>query len=590
MEADVCYVERLDLWHATERLENRWWNGFGFGDPEAVPSLTIVAEVNPSFDGSRRSAGAFLRDTKGNTWLAHTGRVGGGKKGVGKTAFLDTFSGSVQTVDGYDYVVIGRIDAKDFLDKLAAFVRTVHTFKAGVGNEEMESSDDGEEEEENEEDVGVPDDITDEPWSLDDVFADADAGTRLALLEWLGAAILHAHEQSTSCWAVTRRSGPRLRLLVGSTLAFEIGQDRIGVGLQLSRIPDSVDATADAGKPDYPFARIDHGVARWFSVEKFITRRDEFRSAALQFIERAASSFRNSPYARHHAPELVTEIGKALGAALPQPSHRGVDKAPSHWKIAPGPRAWLWPKCREGGYIAIGWDELGDLSGGDRDEFDARVEKAIVEHPEWKRRSIEQAWRFLNIPIGAKIVANDGTRRVVGIGTVTGPYHYLDEGTGFAHRLPVRWDDVRERVVEQPGWLRTVIRLSPATFASIVDAPSPGEHRSEPPSPAAEPEGEVDFGGLMDQLEGLGSDFPTISWLAICSPSRPSASWSSRAFPARARPSSRWPLPRRSSPWVQPTTVQMLTRRVQEKPSRFASSPTCSSFVGSSFRLSWPRA
>ena len=30
MEADVCYVERLDLWHATERLENRWWNGWWY--------------------------------------------------------------------------------------------------------------------------------------------------------------------------------------------------------------------------------------------------------------------------------------------------------------------------------------------------------------------------------------------------------------------------------------------------------------------------------------------------------------------------------------------------------------------------------
>jgi predicted component of viral defense system (DUF524 family) len=33
-----------------------------------------------------------------------SGRIGGGKKGIGRAAFLDGFSGAVQTVDGNDYV------------------------------------------------------------------------------------------------------------------------------------------------------------------------------------------------------------------------------------------------------------------------------------------------------------------------------------------------------------------------------------------------------------------------------------------------------------------------------------------------------
>lgn len=129
----ASYVQRLDLWYAPRREHNRWWNGFGLGEPVGTSPMSIVAEVNPTFDGSRRAAGAFLRDGKGQVWLAHSGRIGGGKKGVGRTAFLDAFSGTVQEVEGHDYVIIGRIDARNFPDRLVAFVRAVQAFKADSG-------------------------------------------------------------------------------------------------------------------------------------------------------------------------------------------------------------------------------------------------------------------------------------------------------------------------------------------------------------------------------------------------------------------------------------------------------------------------
>lgn len=505
MEAKTCHVERLDLWHATSRLPNRWWNGFGFGDIE-VPSLSIVAEVNPSFDGSRRSAGAFLQGADGKVWLAHSGRVGGGKKGVGRTAFLSVFSGSVEDVDGHDYVVIGRIDAKNFLDKLATFVRTVQSFKAGVDGQ-ADDDDEGEEDEE-EEVSGESDDFSEEPWGLAAVFPDADPATQRALMEWFAEALRHAHAQSASCWAVTRRDGPRLRLLVGKTVAFEIGLARVAVGLHLPSIVSSADATADAGVQDFLFKHIDGTLLRWFSIERFLARRDKLLTAAMRFIELAAAAYQNSPYAGHHAPELLAEFAELLGTPLPKPAHGGADIAPSYWKISPGARARLWPRCRDGGYIAIGWDELGDLNGLDRDGFDARLDEALVEFPTWKRGGLEQVWRFINIPPGAKIVANDGTRRVVGIGTVTGAYEYVVDGEKFAHRLPVRWDDVRERVVEQRGWVKTIIQLSPAVFAEVVNAPSPGEQVAEKLAPKAKPIEKLDFDGIMDRLNAAGLRFP----------------------------------------------------------------------------------
>lgn len=500
-EAEVCYVERLDLWHTAERMDNRWCNGFGLGDPTTVPMLTVVTWINPAFNGSRRSgAGVFFRDTEGHTWLAHSGRIGGGKKGVGRTAFLDGFSGAVQTVEGNNYVVIGRIGAAEFLDELAAFVRAVQAFKVRVGA----LGDQGEEDDEV--DGDGEDGTAQDAWGLDAVLSEVDPVARRALVEWLGAAIGHAHAQGPSCWAVTRRSGPRLRLLVGNMVAFEIGRGRVGVGLQLPGIPTSVDASADAGKTDYEFSRTDGGVLRWFSITKFVAQREGLRPAAMHFIEQAARAYQKSPYARFHVPELLDALTDSLGGPLPKPAHAG--SAPSYWKVAPGERALLWPQCRDGGFIAIGWDDLGDLGGIDREGFDAAVEKALARYPSWTRKGVEQVWRFVNIPVGAKVVANEGTRRVLGIGTVTGRYYYEDDGSGFAHRLPVRWDDLRVRAVKQPSWLATIRQLPPAAFASIVAAPSPGEVLPEPPPPEAEPEEKIDFGGITDRLDDAGLRFP----------------------------------------------------------------------------------
>lgn len=147
-------------------------------------------------------------------------------------------------------------------------------------------------------------------------------------------------------------------------------------------------------------------------------------------------------------------------------SPRAVGNGPEAWKVSPGDNAWQWEECREGGFIAIGWDELGDVSGLSADEFDARVEAVNRVHPDWgwTRQGTRQALKFSQIQVGDRIVANRGTREVLGIGTVTGPY-YFQEGVRQGHRLPVRWEDTTPRQVNEAGWMRTLIALDPRKVA-----------------------------------------------------------------------------------------------------------------------------
>lgn len=63
---------------------------YWFGIFKEAPGFGITVEVNTTFKGRNdQVAGFFARDTDtGIAYLMHTGRVGGGTKGVGKNAFL----------------------------------------------------------------------------------------------------------------------------------------------------------------------------------------------------------------------------------------------------------------------------------------------------------------------------------------------------------------------------------------------------------------------------------------------------------------------------------------------------------------------
>jgi len=134
-----------------------------------------------------------------------------------------------------------------------------------------------------------------------------------------------------------------------------------------------------------------------------------------------------------------------------------------YWKIAPGENAWNWDACREGGFIAIGWDEIGDVSMLSRPQFGVKRDELLKVHPDWNKVGVEQVWKFAHIKEGDRIIANKGTTEVLGIGTVTGPYYFV-EGIRHGHRLPVEWQDSSSKSVNKPGWKRTLIELDRKEF------------------------------------------------------------------------------------------------------------------------------
>lgn len=116
----------------------RFWNGFGVSrEIDQNKPNNITVEINIPFEGLNRSvAGAFAFDSEGEIYLLHRGRVGGGRKGIGKDSFLNWTSKNlteVRTSKGIDScIVIGSINDSNFIRNLSGFIHDVNRFKSYI--------------------------------------------------------------------------------------------------------------------------------------------------------------------------------------------------------------------------------------------------------------------------------------------------------------------------------------------------------------------------------------------------------------------------------------------------------------------------
>jgi len=142
-KAVVFWHESLDLWSYfdPEMEENRYWCAFGVEDPSAASNLDITCEINPPKKGiNRRLAGQFVRDSEGKVYITHSGKLGGGRKGIGKNAFRQFFKGdqfvSLNWQDGKESetFIIGKLDDFELPKLIAHFVHEAKRFKEQVTN------------------------------------------------------------------------------------------------------------------------------------------------------------------------------------------------------------------------------------------------------------------------------------------------------------------------------------------------------------------------------------------------------------------------------------------------------------------------
>jgi len=82
------------------------------------------------------------------------------------------------------------------------------------------------------------------------------------------------------------------------------------------------------------------------------------------------------------------------------------------WKVAPGENARLWQECLQGGFMCIGWNEIGDM----RQQTDAAAfkEKYRETYGAQRIRQWKEIWSFAKeLKRGDVVVANNGLKSIV---------------------------------------------------------------------------------------------------------------------------------------------------------------------------------
>ncbi|MGW5440226.1 McrB family protein [Nocardia asteroides] len=142
------------------------------------------------------------------------------------------------------------------------------------------------------------------------------------------------------------------------------------------------------------------------------------------------------------------------------------------WKIAPGENARYWPDCLAGGYIRVGWAEVGDLA---QYTSDTELQRAIeLQWPDRPGGSLVKARNLLalrDLEPGDRIVANRGKTHVLAIGNVSGSYYYNDDLPEYRHVVPVEWDTSLAQDLAEPqnAWVPTFAKVSEKLFAQLLN-------------------------------------------------------------------------------------------------------------------------
>jgi hypothetical protein len=134
---DVFWNERERFWFAIHPQPDHHGLLFGTQVPAKGKVLHITVVIATPRVPRHTRGGLLLRDDAGATYLAHTGRVGGGKVGISRSNFvafhgLDRRDVVEYGADGDYAILLGRVDDSRLVDRISAFVREVARFKSGA--------------------------------------------------------------------------------------------------------------------------------------------------------------------------------------------------------------------------------------------------------------------------------------------------------------------------------------------------------------------------------------------------------------------------------------------------------------------------
>jgi hypothetical protein len=139
-KANVFWSNRYGIWVFHEKIwGNRCGHAFGLEKPAGKSPLSITCGINFPCQGiDRRMGGALAEDRRGRIFVVHRGKIGGGKKGVGKSLFEKYYRGAWTDMEDGAVVstvaVVGLLHSPRFVRQAVQFIRKVSIMKDALSH------------------------------------------------------------------------------------------------------------------------------------------------------------------------------------------------------------------------------------------------------------------------------------------------------------------------------------------------------------------------------------------------------------------------------------------------------------------------
>lgn len=111
-----------------------------------------------------------------------------------------------------------------------------------------------------------------------------------------------------------------------------------------------------------------------------------------------------------------------------------------YWLYSPGEQAYLWEEYYENGIMALGWDNLGNLSKYESKQEIEKELQRLDNTSESRKNNAIANYDFANtVEKGDYIIVKKGRRKLLGYGIVTSDMYYDDNVDEYFNRRKVDW-------------------------------------------------------------------------------------------------------------------------------------------------------
>ena len=139
-----------------------------------------------------------------------------------------------------------------------------------------------------------------------------------------------------------------------------------------------------------------------------------------------------------------------------------------YWVYAPGEGAYMWDDFYKRGVMAIGWNEIGDLSlFKNKSEIKEAMKKIYGLNLSYQNAT-HATWQFANeMKVGDIIFVKKGRSQLIGRGIVTSDYFYDSEAEEYNHIRTVNWTHHGEWSYPGKAAMKTLTDVTP--YIDVVE-------------------------------------------------------------------------------------------------------------------------